>query len=277
MHKLVSVQTPSSFMHNQGYDFFNLLQSYTAPTGSSPAVGISTMTYSRDTDRNIVKIAKTGSPDTYFNYTNGRLSYTNIGSQPIAQGDTAIAWDYVPNGSVGAGHVQTITGPGPTTSTTLPLRFTRTAPKISYSYNGALPTNESWSVNGSALGSISTAYDANLMPYQKAVTFGATSSVTYTFDNDGMVTCATPNATSCGSSTITDVLLSYGGPSCPNHRLSQTLVSNAKERYVYDSYGALKDQRANSVTGLQLEITYSGGSASRDALGRISKKGRNLV
>ena len=264
-------------MHTEGFDNFNQLGSYVAPAGSVPPVPSFTDTYTRNFDRQVVAVAKAGASPINYVYSSGRLNYLYAGAPPIAQGDTAIDWEYIPVGSAGAGHVQTITGPGPALTTTVPLQFAAgLIPRITYTYNGPLQTSEAWSFGSAAMASLSTLYDANLMPYQKNVTFGTTSStLTYSFDSDGMVTCATPSGASCGTSgtTIYDYSVKHLGP---NLRLSNDTVNLASETYKYDaSYGTLKSQSMKLGGAGLMSINYSGGSAARDTQGRILIKQEN--
>jgi len=162
--------------------------------------------------------------------------------------------------------VATITGPGAATSTAVPLSFASSVPKVTYTYNGYLPITESWS--GPVTGSIQFGYDKYLKPITKVATIGSfPSTVNYSLDADGMVTCAS-TASNCGS-LANDLKAQYNGP---NLRLSNVTVGNASEALGYDSFGALASQTAMQGTTNLLQMTYVGGAAQRDNMGRIKTK-----
>jgi RHS repeat-associated protein len=133
----------------------------------------------------------------------------------------------------------------------------------SIDYDGSLPTSVAWS--GPLAGSVSWEYDERFLIKKEMVGAAPGTSVTYTYDNDGLVTTA-------GALAV--------GREAASGRVTSKRVGNILETLAYNEFGELARQKVErvSASGAPIEALYDviyddndvyGG---RDMLGRITRR-----
>ena len=216
---LTSVTPPGKSAHDFAYNAVNLATSYTPPT----VVGTGPTTYAYDLDRDLTTITRSDGETINLGYdTAGRL--ISIGTPT---GTTSFTYDTT------TGNLDSLD---------------KGSEKISYSYNGPLPTKSTW--KGTVAGSVSRKYNDNFWATSQGIAGG--SSIAFDYDNDGLVTKA-------GSLTIKR--------SPKNGLITGTTLGVATESRTYDSFGELIGYTA-SVSGTAIySVQYT-----RDADGRVTAK-----
>ncbi len=147
--------------------------------------------------------------------------------------------------------------------------------KISYGYDGFLPTDATWGCASppcaadTVLGKVAHAHDNNLRVSSETVSDPTglvfSDTVSFGYDNDGLLTSA-------GSLTIT-----RDAPPQKAGLIATTALGGAggvTDQRMYDSFGELKSYSAvyGGATPL-LQITYD----QRDGLGRIVQKSESIL
>jgi len=155
--------------------------------------------------------------------TGGRLSTLTL------PGSATITYGYSPT----AGTLSSITAPGST---------------LSYTYDGSLLTQTSWS--GSVSGSVSRTYDTNFRISSQSV--NGTNSVSFGYDNDSLLTTA-------GALTITR--------HAQHGLITGSTLGAVTDGRSYSPFGKLASYTANANATPVLAMTYT-----RDKLGRITQK-----
>jgi len=120
------------------------------------------------------------------------------------------------------------------------------AETLSYTYNGFLLTNITWS--GEVNGNVGVTYDVNYRVTSQSINGGST--VNYLYDNDGLLTQA-------GSLSVTR--------EPATGRISGTTLGNVTTSQSYDNLGMLADYKANYNGNPIFQTNYQ-----RDSLGRIT-------
>ncbi len=152
---------------------------------------------------------------------------------------------YVPGpGGNGAGHVQSLSSPD--------------GVGLTFGYDGSLPTSEAWDFGGGVTGSVGYAFDENFWPTSQTVqgSTGAASTLTYDFDDDGLVKVAAVS----------------GGPALgltpdPTTSLLDSMrVAGVQTRYAYNPYAEL----TSTATWVGSDTLYAA-TYERDDLGRITR------
>ena len=121
---------------------------------------------------------------------------------------------------------------------------------------------------GVVSGSVAWTYDADFRVATETITAGAdTSTVSFGYDGDSLMVCASP--TNCSPASSDAMTLSYdGGNGLP---LGST-VGSVTEAFTHSQFGELATQSASHGATQLLDITYDDVSAPRDNLGRIQTK-----
>jgi RHS repeat-associated protein len=220
---LASVTPPGKSAHDFTYNAVNLPTSYTPPT----VLGTGATTYAYNLDRDLTTVTRPDGETINYGYdTAGRL--ISVGT---------------PTGTTGFTYNAT-TGDLDTAN--------RGAEKLSYSYNGPLPTKSTW--KGTVAGSVSRVYNDNFWTSSQSV--GGSSSIKFAYDNDGLVTKA-------GSLTIKR--------SAKNGLITSTTLGVSTDSRSYDSFGELIAYTASANGIAVYTVTYT-----RDADGRVTGKSETI-
>jgi RHS repeat-associated protein len=217
---LTSLTPPGRPNHGFDYTAVDLTERYAPPDVGLPE---ERTTYAYNRDRQLEAITRPDGVVVDLGYdAAGRLSSVAI-----------------PRGTIGFGYSPTT---GNLTSLSSPDGVS-----LSYSYNGSLPTSESWS--GAVAGSVSLTYDNNLRPVSQSVNGGNTMSFGY--DNDGLLTAA-------GALTL--------ARNTANGLLTGTTLSSVTTSQSYTSAGELATFEARYAGSTLFASGYD-----RDSLGRITR------
>jgi len=142
-----------------------------------------------DGDRALRILSRPGRASVTFTTNQGRPGSVLIGT--LAAGSRGITYGYKAAGTIGGGNLDYIQGPGSVTGTdgSGVTSVDSAAPRLTYSYNGSLPTAEEYA--GPFSGMVTLDYDAYLnVTAQRITTSTATTPVTVSYgrDADGVVT-----------------------------------------------------------------------------------------
>jgi len=212
---LTSITPPGRSAHLFNYTPVNLEAGYTPPT--VPGTGATSYQYNKA--KQLTLVTRPDAQTLSLSYDSaGRLS-----TQTMPRGVTTYGYN------ASTGHLDTITAPDLGT--------------LSYTYDGALPMSETWS--GSVNGTVGVTYDANFRVSTQSV--GA-DSVTYTYDNDGLLTGA-------GALTLSR--------NVQNGLLTGTSTGSVTTTNGYNEFGEISSFSSSAPFGT---------SYTRDKLGRITQK-----
>lgn len=221
----LSAETPPGKpQHDLTYTAVDLLESYTPPG----VLGTGPTTYAYDLDRNLTSVSRPDGQTISYEYdTAGRLS--SITAPSVSDSYTYDA------------------------ATGNPSVAIRGSERITYSYNGPLPTKTMWT--GTVKGSVGRNYNDNFWVSSQNV--GGGINVTLQRDNDGLLTKA-------GALTIRR--------SASNGLITGTTLGVATDSRTYNSFGELAAYTAAVSGGTIYKVTYT-----RDADGRVSAKAEILA
>src|SRR5690606_17070813 len=137
---------------------------------------------------------------------------------------------------------------------------------LSFGYDGQLKTSESWS--GAVAGDIAWGYNPDFVVTSETV-FDATSSqsVVFGYDNDLLLTCASP--TSCTPVSADALRLTRSNQ---HGMVTQILQGTITESWSYNTFGERASQVATASGSPLIAFQYHTTTAPRDALGRITEK-----
>jgi RHS repeat-associated protein len=216
---LTSVTPPGKAAHEFTYNAVDLLDSYTPAAVS----GTGATTYAYDLDRDLTTITRPDGKKISYGYdTAGRLS-----SVTTPNGTLSYAYDAT------TGNLESVL---------------RVAERVTYTYNGPLPTKTTW--KGTVAGSVGRTFNDNFWMVSQNV--GGGSTVPLVHDNDGLLTKAGPMVVK---------------RSAKNGFITGTTLGVTSDSRTYDSFGALIAYSA-SVNGAPVySVTFT-----RDAGGRITAK-----
>jgi RHS repeat-associated protein len=219
---LTSLTPPGKTAHTFTYNTVDLPTSYTAP--SVPDGGTNTTTASYNLDRQATSLLR---PD-----------------------GSTITTDFDP-----AGRTKTITFPQAqygisynATTGKVSSITTNNGANVALSFDGALLSSSTWS--GPVTGSVGWTYDTDLR--LATVSVNGSDSVSYTYDNDNLVTKA-------GAMTLTR--------SSQDGLLQSTSLDSVTDSYTYNGFGEVTGYSATGPAGSIYAVNYT-----RDKLGRITQK-----
>lgn len=216
---LTSLTPPGESAHDFAYNAVNLPTSYTPPT----VLGTGPTTYAYDLDRDTTTITRPDGETINYGYDDaGRL--ISVGTPT---GTTSLSYDTT------TGNLESLD---------------RGGEKISYTYNGALPTKSIW--KGTVAGNVSRNYNDNFWVTSQSVAGG--SNISFDYDSDGLVTKA----------GLLEIMRSS-----KNGSITSTTLGVATDSRTYNSFGELTGYTA-SVSGTAIySVQYT-----RDADGRVTAK-----
>ena len=216
---LTSITPPGKSAHDFTYTAVDLPASYTPPT----VLGAGATNYEYDLDRNLTTVTRPDGSSVNFGYD----SASRLVSVATPTGTTTFTYD------VATGNL---------------VSTKRGSERISYSYNGPLPTKSTW--KGTVAGGVTRSYNDNFWVASQGVVSG--TNVAMKYDNDGLMTKA-------GSFTITR--------SPTSGLIKGTTLGVATDSRIYNDFGELVGYTA-SVSGSPVyKAQYT-----RDADGRVTAK-----
>lgn len=128
----------------------------------------------------------------------------------------------------------------------------------------ALLTSTTWS--GDINGSVQWTHDNDFRIATETLVPGG-NTITYAYDNDNLVTCASPGT--CVPPSTDALQLTY---SSTNGLLTQTTIGNLVETYTYNTFGELATHTAKYAGNTIYQGVFHSTAAPRDNLGRITRK-----
>lgn len=216
------VTPPGRPDHTFGYTPVDLQSTYTPPD-----VGIGNVqtanTYNPDRQLTRVALPTGQNVDLGYDSATGKLVTVTL-----ARGEASYSYNAT------TGWLSTVNAPGGLT--------------LSYGYDGALVTGETW--GGTVAGSVGRTYDDDFRLVTQSVDGGA--SVSFQYDGDSLLTRA-------GSLVLTR--------SPQNGLLTGTTLGNVADAWLYSGFGELRSYSATYSNSTIYSVQYS-----RDKLGRISEK-----
>jgi RHS repeat-associated protein len=242
---LTSVTPPGKPEHIQTYTATNELESYEPPVLDDVPNPETTYTYNAER-----KLTGTIRPDgvslTRSYDSAGRLSLITMPTGTILHEyyDNTVCVGCAP------GSLKRLTGPGTSI--------------IDLTYDGSLLRSTTWS--GAVSGSVAWTHDNDFRTATETVTPGG-STITYAYDNDNLVTCASP--ASCSPPASTALRLTYNST---NGLLTSTVIGNLTETFTYNALGELATHNATYSGSPVYSGTFHSTAAPRDNLGRITRK-----
>ena len=257
----MTITPPSRPAHGFTYTPVDLESGYYPPSPLAEeggGEGYKTL-YTYNLDKQLTLITRPDGQTVSLDYdTGGRLSTMTI-PDVIASGATqSISYTY----SSTTGNLSSITTPSAT---------------LTYSYDGSLLKGTSWT--GTIAGSIGFTYNNDFCITSETVNAG--NSVSYLYDNDGLLTGAgsltisrnTQNGlitgTTLGSTTTSQSYNGFGELAQYTANYSGSQVFNAQ--YTRDSLGRIT-QKVETVAGVTDTYTYT-----YDLAGRLTQVGKNGV
>jgi RHS repeat-associated protein len=242
---LTSVTPPGKPEHLQTYTAVNLMESYDPPVLDDVPDPQTTYTYNADK-----QLTNTLRPDG----VSLSRSYDSAGRLDLITMPTGtIQHEYYDNTvCVGCapGSLKRLTGPGSSI--------------IDLTYDGSLLKSSTWS--GAVNGAVSWNYDNSFRTTTETVTPGG-STITYAYDNDDLVTCASRG--SCAPPSSDALKLTYHPTT---GLLTSVVIGNISETFTYNDKGELATHTANYNGSPVYAGTFHSVAAPRDNLGRITRK-----
>ena len=222
---LTSITPPGKPNHAFTYTDGNLLAEYIPPDIGANA---GRLRYQYNADRQLTRINQSGGTTVNFGYDDaGRL-------MTVAFPRGQISYSYDPT----TGKLATLTAPD--------------GPKLTFSYDGDLPTGTTWS--GTIAGSVDQTYNNDFQIASQSV--NGTQTIAFQYDADGLLVQA-------GNLT-----LERG----PQHGLvTGSTLDNVSDAVAYNSFGEVNSYQAAVDSADILTIQFT-----RDALGRITEKTETL-
>jgi RHS repeat-associated protein len=241
---LTSITPPSRPSHAFTYTSVNLESTYNPPSplwGEGGGEGWKT-TYSYNLDKQVTLITRPDGQTVSLDYdTGGRLSTMTSSGVIPAQAGIQIGYTY----SSGTGNLSSITTP---------------SGGLTYTYDGSLLKGTSWS--GTITGSVGFTYNNDFRITSETVNGG--NSVSFVYDNDGLLTSITspPPVGGAGGGGILSI-----SRNTQNGLITGTTLGSTTTSQSYNGFGELSQFTA-SFSGSQIFNTQY----TRDALGRITQK-----
>lgn len=131
---------------------------------------------------------------------------------------------------------------------------------------GQLKTSESWS--GAVAGDVVWGYNADFVATSETVFDAAgAQSVVFGYDNDLLLTCASP--TSCSPLSADALRVTRHSQ---HGMVTQLVQGSITENWTYNTFGELSSQVVTASGSPLIAFQYNAASAPRDALGRITEK-----
>ena len=257
---LASLTPPGRPAHSFEYTPVDLEERYLPP--AVPGVVPKDTSSAYNPDRQLDFVTRPDGQNLDYVYDNDvpGVKTGRLRKVPLAEGDLTYAY-YPSSAPSGAGHLASITRPD--------------GGKISYAYDGFLPTDTTWGCAsppcpaGTVLGEVAHAYDDNLRVSSETVRDPTglvfNDSVSFGYDNDGLLTTA-------GALTITrDSGAQKAG------LIATTQLGGAggvNDQRTYNSFGELTSYSATyGASTPLLQISYD----QRDGLGRIVQKTESIL
>jgi RHS repeat-associated protein len=219
---MTSVTPPSRPTHVFTFTPIDATQSYSPPDVGS---GSTTIQYAYNNDHQVTSITRPDGQALTFGYeaTGGRL-------QTMTQPRGTTTYDY----DAGTGRLHMITAPDGGT--------------VTFGHDGSSVTDLTWA--GTVVGNLHRTFNADRRIATETV--GTTPTISYSYDNDGLLTAA-------GSLTLV--------PGSNNGLLTTTTTGGVSDSRTYDSFGALHTYTATFSGNPLYSLTYD-----RDSLGRVITK-----
>jgi RHS repeat-associated protein len=222
---LTSVTPPGRSAHDFNYSAVNQVSEYVPPSVS----GTGATSYAYNLDRNITKITRPDGKLISFDYDSaGRLSSVATPSETI---------DYTYSSSTGNLTAASITS----------------GESLAYGYNGPLQTSTQWS--GTIDGAVGVGYNDNFWITSESI--NGSSSIAFTYDNDGLLTQA-------GAMAVTH--------NSQNGLLTGTALGSTTDTRSYNSFGELTGYTASHAGMPLYAVSYT-----RDADGRVSGRSETIA
>ncbi|CAG0951179.1 partial Putative deoxyribonuclease RhsC, partial [Anaerolineae bacterium] len=219
---MLSLTPPRKEPHTFSYTKVDLEESY-----NPPALGaLSTPTlYEYNLDKQLTNITRPDGKTVQFGYNSkGKLELVTLPD------NKTIEYTYDDT----KGQLTTVTAPGGET--------------LSFTYDGSLPLNTTWA--GTVNGSVSQTYNNNFWITSDRV--NGDSTITYQYDNDGLLTAA-------GSLAISR--------NAQNGMITGTTLGNVNDTWDYNTFGEVVNYRASQSASEIFSTQFV-----RDSLGRITEK-----
>lgn len=222
---LSAITPPGRPPHSFGYSLIDQVTSYTPP---DIGIGNTSTQYSYDTDHGATRLTRPDGQLVNFAYDSaGRLS-----NLAIPRGATTFSYD-------SADRIAATNAPG--------------GLGLTYTYDGSLVTLIT--ATGAVAGNIGGTYDARFQ--QASVSVNGATPVTFSHDNDGLLTGA-------GSMIVTR--------SSQNGLITNTALGVVTDAFIYNSFGELATYTAKANGATQVTTQYT-----RDTLGRITGKTETIA
>jgi RHS repeat-associated protein len=172
----------------------------------------------------------------------------------------SIDYEYYPAGC----DVASGCAPGKVASISSPSGVT-----LGYTYDGMLQVAEAWS--GAVEGTVAKIYDNNFRTVGETITAaGNTASSAFSYDNDGLMTCA--SASTCPSGAGAMAIARSSGTGF----VTGTTVGSVNDAYTYNSCGEPASYTARYGSTELYSVTYDSAAVPRDQLGRVVQKAETL-
>jgi RHS repeat-associated protein len=255
--RLLTLTPPGKPVHALKYSEAGLLTRYTPPATADVPASLAPTHYDYSVDHDLELVRPPGTTVDYvYDPAFGRLI-------EVRSLEETVTLNYYPSSS-------------PICSGCAPGRLQKAEAASSghtstFAYNGML--TRSIAQESTPLGTVTTnwTYDANFWPQTETVTASATaSSIAFTYDNDGVLTCA--SAAAC-----TDATKSFNVTPWTNSARSKDLkLDTIAEARTYNTFGELQSQLVTKASGVQiLKIEYELPTVPpkpRDPFGRVTDR-----
>jgi len=254
LDNLSSVTPPGQPAHGMSYTPVSLMDQYTPPALASIIAPETTYVY--DADRRPQAMTR---PDgEVLNY-----GYDAFGRLSTIQGSAGTVTSKYYDATVCTG-----CAPGRLKQVLHPSQGVT----VGFTYDGRLSKGIEWS--GNVAGSVGWTYDANFRRVAETVagTSGSASSIKFEYDDDGLLTCASPST--CGATPGTgSMTLLYD---VPVGFLMGTELSSTSSSMTYNAFGELATEVGAIGSNTRYAVSYDDENHPRDGLGRVLHKVETL-
>ena len=248
-NQIKQIKEPLGALHEFDYTEFDTLASYTAPdVGTGPA----TTSFDYNPRKQLSKITRPGSQTIGFAYD----AASRLTTRTVATGATTFA--YHPT----SGLLTTITAPDAST--------------LSFTYDGAIPLGSTWT--GTVTGSVTRTIGNDLRTESQSV--NGADTVSFTYDNDGLLTAAGPLTLSHAAATglLTGLTIDGIGETLGHNEFGEVTSVTVKngasdlfaQQFRYDKLGRIT-QKSETISGTTTVFDYSYDTADR--LSTVTKNG----
>ncbi len=244
---LTSVTPPGQPAHGPSFTPVDLLSAYTPP--SVPGVPVPSTLFAYNLDK---QLTQTTRPDGLLV---GR-TYDSAGKLDLLTTPAGnVDYDYfglTPCPGCAPGRLQRITDPSGVV--------------LDHAYDGLLLKSLTWS--GAVSGSVSFGHDSSFRVTSETVTVGATTSpVAFGFDNDDLLSCASPSTCSPAGTDALKITLNAG-----NGLVTGSTHGVVTDTLTYNVFGELASTTGRvGATNVFSEVVDTAANP-RDALGRIVQR-----